>query len=371
MTNVMNRRRALAGLGALAALALLPGCKEAVEAAANSCPEDPAESGGITWNPDIGRPVFWGVQDLTAAVHGTPRDMRVYYPSYDGATANAPMLKLCLTGWPLVLLLHGQPPAGVPLTGYHAKWERFAAVLARCGYVVAVPSHPALLSQNGEDPALTDAANYLAWVRNQWDHRRWVSHQADSTAVVGHSYGGLLGARVMAANPAFGAFVSLGAPYAEINDRMAVLTSIGRPSFFAWATEGNSLGQIFEDLDGPTHIWDNLPQPRYAAVYEGEHFDYLRPQDVGSDLRGPCPLVGGAMADLVALFLATHVPVPLGRTRVPVELTPPKVELTPQQEFFAGAHLQGVAQFQATPGCRLDLRWNVDGKQGSRTIKAN
>lgn len=362
-----TRRRLLAGLGGLAALTLLPGCREAIEAAADSCPEDPAESGGVTWNPDIGRPVFWGVHDLTAAAHGTPRDLRIYYPAYDGATANAPMLKLCLTRWPMVLLLHGQPPRGVSLAGYHARWERFAAVLARCGYAVVVPSHPAQLAQNGADPAIAAAGADLAWVRDSWEHRRWVDARAESTAVVGHSYGGLLGARVMAANPGFAAFVSLGAPYGELNDRSAVLTGIGRPTFFAWA-EGNGGGLFLENLGPPANVWDGLPQPRYAAVYQGEHFDYLRPQDAGTDLRGPCPLVGGAMADLVALFLSAHAPVPLGRTRVGVDLKPPQVELTPEQQFFAGGHLQGVAQFQSAPGCRLDLRWNLDGQTGGRKL---
>lgn len=363
----LPRRRALAGIGGLAALALLPGCREAIEAAADSCPEDPAESGGVTWNPDIGRPVFWGVQNLTAAAHGTPRDLRVYYPSYDGATANAPMLKLCLTKWPVVLFLHGQPPQGVPNTGYHVRWERFAAVLARCGYVVVVPSHTAVLSQGADDPAIAAAGADLTWVRTQWEHRRWVDARPESTAVVGHSYGGVLGSRVMAANPGFAAFASLGAPYAELNDRQAVLTAIGRPTLFAWAA-GDGLGLAFEDLDKPTKVWDGLPQPRYAAVYQGEHFDYLRAADTGSALRGPCPLVGGAMADLVALFLSTHLPVPLGRTRVGDDLKPPQVDLTPEQERFAGAHLQGVAQFQAAPGCRLDLRWNLDGRTGSRRL---
>ncbi len=362
------RRRLLAGLGGLAALTLLPGCKEAIEAAADSCPEDPAESGGITWNPDIGRPVFWGVHDLTAAAHGTPRDMRVYYPTYDGATANAPMLKLCLTRWPMVLLLHGQPPQGVLNPGYHARWERFAAVLARCGYVVVVPNHPALLSQNGTDPAIAAAGADLAWVRDSWEHRRWVDARPESTAVVGHSYGGLLGARVMAANPGFAAFVSLGAPYGELNDLSAVLTGIGRPTFFAWAMDRDGRGLDLENLGAPGNLWDGLPQPRYAAVYEGEHFDYLRAEDAGTALRGPCPLVGGAVADLVALFLSTHAPVPLGRTRVGADLKAPQVELTQQQKFFAGAHLQGVAQFQTAPGCRLDLRWNLDGQTGSRKL---
>lgn len=363
-----TRRRMLAGLGGLAALALLPGCKEAIEAAADSCPEDPAESGGVTWNPDIGRPVFWGVHDLRAATHGTPRDLRVYYPTYDGATAHAPMLKLCLTRWPVVLLLHGQPPQGVPNTGYHARWERFAAVLARCGYAVVVPNHPAQLSQSADDPAIAAAAADLAWVRDQWEHRRWVDARPVSTAVVGHSYGGLLGARIMAANPDFTAFVSLGAPYGELNDRDAVLAGIGRTTFFAWAVDANGQGLGFEELGGPKKIWDGLPQPRYAATYRGEHFDYLRPQDAGTAAVGPCPLVGGAMADLVALFLSTHSPVPLGRTRVGVDLRPPQVELTQQQQFFAGAHLQGVAQFQSAPGCRLDLRWNLSGQTGNRRL---
>jgi len=362
----MNRRRFLGGLAALSTVGLLSGCAELIEDVLDTCPTDPAESGGISWTPDAGRPVFWGYHELTTA-DGAPRDMRIYYPTYEGITLNAPILKMCLVRWPVVMFLHGQPPSGVPTPGYHRKWFHLPAVLARCGYVVVVPNHGALLPQDSEAPAMVQAAMAdLDWVRNSWSESEWVHKQPAFTAVVGHSYGGLLAARIAAAHPEFGALASLSAPYGELG-ALQLLSPIAMPSFFMWA-RGNGGGLPFEELDGPAHLWDQLTMPKYASVFQGEHFDYLRPEDSGSALRGPCSSVGGVAADLVALFIASKVRVPLGHTNVNVNLAVPQVALTPQQQFFAGAHMQGQDAFDAHEGCHLDLKWNVDGVTGNRSL---
>jgi hypothetical protein len=113
----MDRRRLLTGLGAAGILALLPGCSEDdIKKILDTCPTDPAATGGIDWTPDLGHPLFWGVQDLGTA-QGAPRDMLIYYPSLEGSPTNAPIHQRCLTRWPVVLFLHGQPPTGVPTRG--------------------------------------------------------------------------------------------------------------------------------------------------------------------------------------------------------------------------------------------------------------
>jgi pimeloyl-ACP methyl ester carboxylesterase len=360
----LNRRRLLGALAAVPALTLLPGCTDLVESVADSCPSDPAESGGVTWIPDVAQPVFWGVQNLTAS-GGAPRDMQIYYPTHHGFTDAPPILKLCVTRWPVVLFLHGQPPSAIPVSGWYRKWSQIASNLARCGYVVVVPSHNALLPQDSSGVAAAMAD--IAFARNGWAESKWVDKRATSTAVAGHSFGALLGARIVAAHPEIGAFVSLGGGHLQLLDVTTVLQSITTPSFFMWAN-GSEGSLNFENLDGNPKIFDPLTQPKYAAVYQGEHFDYLRAADTGGALRGPCTKIGGVAADLAALFISANVPVSASRTKVPVELRKPLVDLTFEQEFFAGAHLQSLEAAMADPTCRVDMRWNVNGVTGNRRI---
>jgi pimeloyl-ACP methyl ester carboxylesterase len=360
MATAVNRRGFLGGLAGASVLTLLSGCTDVITAIAKSCPTDLSATGNVNWTPDVAHPVFWGFQDLTTA-DGPPRDVRIYYPTIEGFTAGPPILKLCVIRWPVVLFLHGQPPPGVPTAGYHRAWWQIPAVLARSGYVVVVPNHDAQLPTDENAPAMVAAATAdLNWVRTQWADREWADKSAGSTAVAGHSYGALLAARVAAANPDFGAFVSLSGPYEELNP-LQVLSPIVPASFLMWAKlDGGSLGLTFEDLDSG-HVWDQLTQWKYGAVVQAEHFDYLAANQTGTAERGPCAQVGAVTADLLALFLSGYMPVPLSRTTVPVGLTPPQVQLTPAQQFYAGAHLGGLDAFQHGTGCRLDLRWNVHG----------
>lgn len=367
-TRTPSRRQLLARLGAASALTLLTGCEDLIEGAVNSCPSDPAESGGVTWIPDIGHPLFWGFQELSAA-NGAPRDMRVYYPTVAGSPEGAPIVRLCITRYPVVLFLHGQPPNGIPLSGYHRRWFLLPAVLARSGYVVVVPNHAAQIPNNDFGAAVNAAMQDINFVRTGWSESKWVDKRATSTAVVGHSFGALLAARVAAANPDIGAFVSLSGGFLELSNPLPALQAVTAPSFFMWA-KGDSIGLAFEDLDASAKLWDKLAQNKYAAIFQGEHFDYLPAGDTAGALRGPCSLVGGAAADLAALFISSvpNLKVSVSRTDIPVDLQPPQVQLTREQEFFAGAHLQGIGQFQSSQGCRIDMRWKVNGTTGSRRI---
>lgn len=362
----LDRRRLLrgvAGLGTASALTLLAGCTpEAVEAIAGTCPDDPDDPTNVDWTPDVGHPVFWGFQDLGPA-DGAPREMRVFYPTYEGFTDRPPILKVCLNQWPVVLFLHGQPPTGIPFAGYHRRWDQFGAALARCGHVVVVPNHAAGLPQDSSDPQIQAALDDVDWVRTDWEHAGSVIQQPESTAVVGHSYGALLAARVAAARPQIGALVSLSGGFHELSGPLTVLQGAGPPALFMWA-QGDGLGLVFEDLDSGG-LWDRLAGPKYAVVYQGEHFDYLRE---GGDLRGPCSLVGAVAAELATLFISAQVPKPLSRTRVPVDLRPPQVNLSDRQRFFAGGHLNGLAQFAEREDCQAQLRWFVDGAAGSRQL---
>lgn len=354
----IDRRRFLRGALGLAAAAplTLTGCESFFRALADSCPDDPEESGGVTWTPDVMRPVFYGFRDLTTA-DGAPTTLRIWYPAYEGFTDGPPILKLCLVRYPVVLFLHGQPPC--PTADYHKLWSVIPAVLARSGYVVVVPRYTQSLPA-ATDPNITLALDVVDWVRDGWSERKWVDPAAESTALAGHSYGGLLAARVVAAQPSIGALVTLGAPWYEMSDRNAVLRSLTLPKLLMW---GRVL--FFEDL---ARLWDALPTPKHGATYEGEHFDYLRAQPDCPVPRGSCEALGFGTADLVALFLSRYVPVQLSPLHIPESLEPPNVPLSPEQQFFGGGRLGGLQTLAAADECKVELRWHDAGSPGSRVL---
>ena len=100
--------------------------------AAETCPDDPSESGGVDWWPNPAQPVFYGYQDLDEST-GAPRPLRIWYPSVDGHPEGAGVLKLCLVRWPLVLFLHGEPPPDCRsiLVSYYRSWSWLPTILAR------------------------------------------------------------------------------------------------------------------------------------------------------------------------------------------------------------------------------------------------
>lgn len=351
---------------ALIAGTLLPGISgcRLIEILADSCPEDQTESGGVDWTPDVLHPVFYGFKDLGAA-DGAPSALRIWYPTYEGFTDGPPILKLCLVRWPVVLFLHGQPPCPDP--DYYRRWSMLPAVLARSGYVVAVPSHAASFpEETTSGPAVAAALGVIDWVRSSWEHKKWVDARAEATVVAGHSYGALLAARVAQARPAISAYAGLSGPFLEFSNPVPVLQAIDAPAFFMWAT-GNPLTGAFENLDG-AGVFPQIPRPKHAAVFPGEHFDYLRPWTGCNFLQGGCTLIEAVAAELTALFIARNLPVALSRSQIPVNLDPPAVALTQKQQFFAGGHLSGLRQIQGRAGCRIDLRWDDGSVTGSRRL---
>jgi len=174
----------------------------------------------------------------------------------------------------VVLFLHGQPPC--PDANYYRRWTMLPAVLAKSGYVVVVPSHTATLTTGVESPNVANALSFIDWVRNGWEHAKWVDKRAEATAVAGHSYGALLAAFVAQARPEISAYVGLSGPWVELPDPVSALQGIGAPSFFMWA-DGDALKAAFESLDGSGPLWNQVPAPKHAAVFPGLHFDYLSP----------------------------------------------------------------------------------------------
>ena len=204
---LFDRREFLRAAAAGVALAAA-GCKSNPEPPGPDC--DPPSVSGVDWIPDVAHPVAWNEEHLTTA-DGAPRIMSIYYPS-PRFIPPRPMLRSCLGRWPIVFLLHGQPPAGVstsPADAYNRRFSRIAVALARSGYVVVAPLHTPHSNPEIAPTLIADAQRDIDWVRNSWHEAKWVSRSSKSVTVVGHSYGGIESARIAAEWPEVAALEAL------------------------------------------------------------------------------------------------------------------------------------------------------------------
>ncbi len=392
---LLNRRQVLCGLAAASAtLGLgfaqttslpLPGD---VYAPMDTCPPNP-DAGIVDWTPDVLHPVSYGLTELDADEAGAPMRLRLYYPSHQLTERDAairPLLKMCNVRWPLVLFLHGLPPCASDITNpdYFLRWTRFARVLARSGYVVAIPSYEVPDPMDATHPTIARVMSVIDWVRGvridsshpgaaravgafpttRWEHADWVHPRA--TAIVGHSFGALLAARVAQARPNISSFVSLGGGFARLGDPVPILQSIRARKFFMWGVTANISDLTHENLDAEG-LWSSIPQPKHAAISNpGEHFDYIR-------LRSPsecfetssfCAGLRKVAPDLTALFIARHTPVGASLP-IPLSLIPPNVTRTPIQQFFAGSHLSSGGRLEPDSTCRMTVRWETPEGSGT------
>jgi hypothetical protein len=363
-----------------------------------SCPSNP-DAGIVDWTPDVLHPVSYGVREYAQGENGAPLRMRIYYPSHqpftEGGAAVRPLLKLCSVRWPLVLFLHGLPPCGLAQdpTSY-SRWTLLPSVLAKSGYVVAVPAHAPPDPRDPSFPDASDAASARAisvidWVRGiradtldpgrararavgplqapRWENADWVEPR--STAIAGHSFGALLAARVAQERAGISSFVSLSGGFGFFADPLPLLQSIQARKFFMWA-DTTPLGEgdlTRENLD-LSGAWSGIPQSKHAAFFLGQHFDYIRLRSASecTARRGPCPIIGDVAADLVALFIARHTPVGGRSPGIPLSLIPPNVTRTPTQQFFAGGHLSSLVRFDSESQCRMTVRWETPEGSGAR-----
>jgi pimeloyl-ACP methyl ester carboxylesterase len=345
----MTRREVLKqgflwGLGATAGGAVLAGC--------DCLPE-------IAWGPDVLRPVFYGHRDYTTA-DGAPGTLRVFYPSLDGAPDGAPIVE-CVGEFPLVVFMHGQCSEA----DHHLKWFRLGATLARCGYVVAMPSlSNAIYPWVDPHPDLTLGVDVLGWMRTGWEMSSRVMAEPN-TAFVGHSYGGLLAGRLAIDQPS-SAYVSLGGVWTEWPGMPPnPLPSLPCPSMFAWGTADANA-----DASG---LWGNIPDPKHQLRFvNGGHWDYLPAASTTCETSvAPCPLVEGLAADFTAVFISKYMPPEasaLGASTIPDDLSVPAIVLTGDQTFYAGAHLTSFQLITTTPGCSVDIEWSTPAGTGTRSL---
>lgn len=369
---MQHRRRFLQSILAAAtlpAVATLTGCESLIDVLGDACPEDPAESGGIDWTPDVLHPVAFGTADYTEA-DGAPAPMRVYYPSHETFSETHRILKLCLDRWPVVLFLHGLRPGLPPCAPgstnqYYLRWRRIATLLARSGYVVAVPDY--VPDPEPNSPQIDRMLATIDWLRTGWEHARWVDKRPTSVAVGGHSFGAVLAARIAQRRPGMGAYVGLAGPFFLHDPQGALLHSLALPSLFMWSA--NSKLTRNEDLDEAEQIWPGIPGPKYAAIHQGGHFDYLPKGVTCGEKRSECSSIEPVTAELIALFLARHMPQARSGSNIPINLVPPTVLLTPKQQFYGGGDFPGLAQMKNDSNCKdITLRWVEGAVHGSRKL---
>jgi dienelactone hydrolase len=310
--------------------------------------------------------VFFGVQHLqpenappetaltgASVVFGPwpPVPTRVFFPSLDGTPSSARPLQGC-GRFPLVLMVHGDCH---PDRVQYLKWYVLPAQLARAGYVVAVPQlanialHPSANTQVQGVLVQT-----LRWMREAWQYASMLL-PPPATGVIGHSFGGLhAGILATRSDVQISAVAYLGAVWIDWPDAQPrPITLLHAPQLFMWGTN-----EIFSAL--PNNLWQAVPTPKHRAVFpKGEHWDYLYDQDTPCDAtRGPCSLVPAAARDLATMFFGRYLPpelVPDLGQRVPASLVPPALNLTVEQQFYAGSYLSAFPAIQQTSDCGVQL----------------
>jgi pimeloyl-ACP methyl ester carboxylesterase len=315
----------------------------------------------LGWQPSVLAPSFYGFSDLGTA-DGLPGRVRVFFPSIDGSPQNASILTGC-GGYPLVAFLHGQCNDAE----HYRAWDLVPIQLARSGYVVAVPelsSTPPFGGDTNPDIGLVEQT--LLWMRTSWAHNASLMPRP-MTAIVGHSWGALLGAvvaRRLLPQSSVSAYASLSGGWLEWpSSPPRPLPSLNMATMFMWGTGSSDLFARLEG--GAASIWEEAPGAAHKVEFrDGEHWDYFREgaTNCGAFWRGPCPLMRPLAADFLTTFLS-HYMAPekwqfLNGT-IPHSLIPPPLDLTPQQEFFAGGHLQGLSQIASAPECSVTHTWRL------------
>jgi pimeloyl-ACP methyl ester carboxylesterase len=318
-------------------------------------PVRPPASCPIGWQPNALTPVFWGMRILGTA-DGAPVPLRIFFPTIEHTTKTARILEGC-GRYPVVVFYHGQ--CNSDLLEHYEKWALLPARLAKSGYVVVVPQVPSINLPPGSEnhPALATMADLLRWVREAWEHRS-VLMPSPATAVVGHSWGGLLVGRFSAASGEVAAFASLSSGWEHEATQAALeeLKNLTIPKLFLGG------GRDAESLLSPS-LWEALALPKHRAVFaEAGHWDYLPHGPSGCSGQSPCPHFPVAAFDLVNMFLAKYLPPDLSvdlPDRVPDSLRPPTpLALTPEQQFYVGGRwLTAMDLMTGEPECGIALDW--------------
>jgi hypothetical protein len=331
-------------------------------------PIEPEPACEISWQPNALSPVFYGVRDygqdgvLTpgrsrfvdihdiSILDGAPTELRVFFPSLDGAVFTAPILEHC-GRYPLMLFVHGDCSQNNPHVDQHYReWFYPQSQLAESGYVVAVANYGQLVHpSNLDQPAYQLIEQVRAWMRESWEHRE-VLMPEPATGIYGHSYGAMIAA--LAATPnRFAAFAGLSGAWEDWSSGPLAFEGLTCPKLFV---SGGPF-DLFTNL-GESR-WDALPAPKHWIRFDnGLHWDYLPAGSTPCNQeRGDCPYLKQAASDFVITFFSRYLPPELSgslSTSIPETLIPPPLDLSTFEKAFYGAgHLTGVSALATSPGC--------------------
>jgi pimeloyl-ACP methyl ester carboxylesterase len=326
-------------------------------------PQPPPAVCPITWRPSALTPVFYGIRDYAAGISGAPTACRVFFPSLDGAPATAPLLDGC-GKYPLIVFVHGQCATN---SDHYKLWQLSPAGLARSGYVVVVPDVPDISAGgypwDSPSAALQTVTDVLTWMRNGWPHASCL-RPPPHTGVVGHSYGGLVGAR-LAADPsaAVSAYASLSAVWhAWPQSPASPLTALTMPKLLI---RGTGISEV-----STGYSWAQVSMPKHSVSFDNaEHWDYVAAgQAPCENDRGPCGLVKVRTMDLLVTFFGKYLPpehAPQLGASIPSSLIANPLSLNTEQQFFAGGHLTSMSS--STSGCAFTTRWERPGDSNTLT----
>jgi Chlorophyllase enzyme/PASTA domain len=308
----------------------------------------------IGWQPSALAPVFYGHGHYTPG-DGAPANLRVFYPSLDGAPEDAPILSGC-GRYPVILFAHGFCAGD---TDHYLRWFHLPSQLARSGYVVVVPQLADIATHPTASPATQQTlTSTLAWIRQSWEHRLTLL-PAPATGLAGHSHGALH-AGILATSVSVAAVASISGTWLDwpAGGGTKPIFQGAPPRLFTWGS--NTVSDVHAALSSTD--WSAIAKPKHRAIFgDAEHFDYLYTAQLpcfSSFPRGDCPHVGSATADLVTMFFANYLAPELWPdlpSRVPNNLVPPPLSLTPEQQFYAGGHLVGMPAFNGDSRCQVSI----------------
>jgi pimeloyl-ACP methyl ester carboxylesterase len=358
----MPTRRDILKLGVASAAAALAGCVRLKELQPN-CPVDFA--------PSLLAPVFYGFQDIAEPA------MRVYFPSLDGSPQNAAILQMC-ERFPLVIFVHGDC-GGDPI----GQWIHIPAQLARSGYVVAVTRFGGVLA-DGAPATTAPLRDVHDFMRNAWQFRDRVL-PAPKTAIVGHSFGGTLGAQLVTEIPV-SAFVSVSGTFGQMPNPAAAVQAIQVPALYLWNdTDDPGLGAVMFNPNQPpsTQLWTKARAPKHGVVFEGgNHGDYMLANSAPRCAQqGACAgRVRAIAADYVTAFVSKYLSPEYAFaafTWVPDEIfvRPQDLPAPPLNGFYAGGFLQGfgsshLVDAHPSRGCVETVMWETASSSGTRFVAA-
>jgi acetyl esterase/lipase len=304
----------------------------------------------LDWSPNALAPVFWGLRTYDES-HGAPVPTRVYFPSVTGSPeSNSESILTGCGRYPVVLFAHGDCHED---QDHFAKWIQLPAQLARSGCVVIVPQLPSITTNPSvpSHPAVAAIADSFTWLLETWELRD--NLMTEAPGIAGHSFGGLLAARYAAENQVAG-YVGLSAAWDDWAEGELPIIGLSAPKLLVKGGGEDWHARL------PESVWNGLRGAKHRAVFaEGRHFDYLPAGQTPCDEdRGPCHLLALAAADLVTMFFAKYLPPEMSPdlpAKIPDDLIPPDLVLTPEQAFYAGSYLEGMRNVEGVAGCKVEL----------------